>query len=58
MSIPDLVFEYPDCSVCDDGGSMSFDGDSFSCEDCGRSWDRDGRNGELDGVRVVDHRTQ
>lgn len=41
----DLLFEYPDCTVCRRSGGMNTDADSWWCEDCGTSWDRNGEGG-------------
>lgn len=46
--VSDLEFRYPDCPVCDDGGSMVYD-DSWYCENCSHNWDKDGRHGEYIG---------
>lgn len=43
--VPDLSWEYPLCSVCDDGGNVSSDGGSLWCEVCGCGWSMDGTRG-------------
>lgn len=43
---PDIVFDSPPCPVCDDGGDLSTNGDSWWCDDCGCTWDIDGTGGE------------
>lgn len=43
---PELEFRAPDCPMC--ARETDCDGDSFSCPDCGASWDRDGSGGEWD----------
>lgn len=44
---PDLIFAYPDCTVCDGSGEMDYD-DGFFCHTCGTTWPRSGERGEWD----------
>ena len=44
--VPDLEFDFPACSWCEDGGTMSHDGDGFYCVACQCNWSNDGRNGK------------
>jgi hypothetical protein len=43
--IDDLIFSYPDCTVCDDGGDMTYD-EGYQCLKCLTLWDRNGEHGE------------
>lgn len=43
-AIPDLEFETPDCPVC--YLPTESDPDSFLCDVCGLTWDRNGTGGE------------
>lgn len=45
--VPDLEFAYPDCTVCEDGGEVSYDA-GYYCLKCGTCWDSDGRKGQTD----------
>lgn len=39
------LIPYPDCSVCHHNRGMRYDGDTWSCDECGTTWNRLGENG-------------
>lgn len=47
----DLEFRCPDCPVC--MKETNCDGDSFRCDHCAATWDRDGTRGEWDEPNVA-----
>ena len=47
LGVPDLEFDYPPCTVCDDFGEMTYDA-GFYCLACGAEWNDQGKNGVLD----------
>lgn len=53
QDIPDLDWEYPPCSLCDE--TVESDGAACWCDHCGVVWNADGTKGERTEEALPEH---